>query len=625
MARIMNLGANALAVALAGLAFYVGGWGLLDNIWLSTLTVGLGLSIALLSDTMNRTRWQAALHLAIAALFLWIMWGWTDLMLRQEQFFITISTLDDVLAWTGIAITGYLTWRYFGLPMALVMLACVWYALGPSGWLAVAEDWRRVAENMWFSTDGVFGAPVEVVSRIVLVFILFGAVLQTSGAGEVLMKFAFAATGRFAGGPAHAAVVGSAMFGTMSGAPIANVVSTGVFTIPVIKRSGFSPAFAGGVEAAASSGGQLMPPVMGVVAFLMADVTGIAYPLICVAAAIPALMYYGSLFVAVLLEARRLGIGAVPKAERPVLTRQDWLKGLAFVVPLAVLVIWLLDGRSPQNAGWAATIAAVVLSLAFFPDYRHPRMWLKTLVDAGRTMGTLMIVATSVGFVIGIVNMTGIGLQFAEAIQNASGSNLLVSLVFVMLGCLVMGMGVPTGAAYLVIAIVLGPALEGLGLPTIAVHLFVVYFAALSVVTPPVALAAFAAAPIAGAGPMETGFAASRLALAGFVIPYLFVYHQDILIIVDGFHPVRLLWSVSAFALATWCVASAIAGFDTRPLPLWERALRILAGIVVLIPHATYAAPAAALGVGLIAFHRLSSPDRRTTQRQTAEQGGSST
>ena len=494
----LNTFSSGFAVALSCLAFYVGGWGIFDNVWVSGLTVWLGFMVGFFTFGKSHQNALPVVHIILAGIFTIIMWKWASIMLEQEEFFIEITKLDDILAWAGVAITGYLTWRFFGIPMLAVFTIMIWYVIGPQNLFGVAEDWQRVAENLWYSTDGAFGRPVEVVGRVVLIFILFGAVLQTSGAGEVLLKFAFAATGRFQGGPAHAAIVSSAMFGTLSGAAVANVVSTGVFTIPIIKRSGFSAKFAGAVEAAASTGGQIMPPVMGVVAFLMADVTGIPYLKIVVAAIIPAAMYYFSLFIVVLIEAKKQGIGAIPVEERKQLTKSDWLKSLAFWVPLGVMVAYLLDGRTPQNAGFAATIIAFVLCLIFFPKFRHPLKWLKMLISAGKVSATLMIIVTSIGFVIGVVNMTGIGLKFAELILSFSGSGLFVSLILVMLGCLVMGMGVPTGAAYLIIAIVLGPALESLGLPTIAAHLFVVYFGVLSVVTPPVALAAFAAAPIAG-------------------------------------------------------------------------------------------------------------------------------
>jgi len=616
LAKPFNWLADGFAILLTCLAFYIGGWGVFDNVWVSGLSVWFGFMVGFFSlqtvgPSSPLARLMPYFHIALALFFTFCLWKWAGIMLEQEEFFIEITRADDVIAWMGFAVAGYMTFRFFGIPMLAVFLVMIWYVVGPEGYFAVGEDWTRIAENLWYSTDGAFGRPVEVVGRVVLIFILFGAILQTSGAGEVLLKFAFAATGRFAGGPAHAAIVGSAMFGTLSGAAVANVVSTGIFTIPIIKKAGFSAKFAGAVEAAASTGGQIMPPVMGVVAFLMADVTGIPYLKIVVAALIPAAMYYASLFIVVLIEARKQGVGAIPPEDRQRLTGQDWLQSLAFWVPLGVLVAYLLNGRTPQNAGFAATIVAFTLCLVLYPSFRHPKKWLETVISAGRVSATLMIIVTSIGVVIGVVNMTGVGLRFAEAILEVAGSDLFISLLLVMLGCLVMGMGVPTGAAYLIIAIVLGPALERLGLPTIAAHLFVVYFGVLSVVTPPVALAAFAAAPIAGSKPMETGFEAVRLAIAGFIIPFVFVYHQDVLIIVDDFSLIGLIWACVAFIIATWSIASGLSGFDSAKLAIWERALRVFFGLAALWPEYLLAGPAALVALGLIGFHRMSAQGAR--------------
>ena len=511
----------------------------------------------------------------------------------------------------AIILISYLTFRFFGVPMLLVICAAALFVLAP-GWMGGADEaWTRVAENLWFSTDGVFGRPVEVVGRIVLIYIVLGAVLQASGAGAVLLRIAFAATGRLAGGPAHAAIVGSAMFGTLSGAAVANVVSTGVFTIPIIKKVGFSPRFAGGIEASASTGGQIMPPVMGAVAFLMADVTGIPYVNIIIAALIPALMYYGSLFAIVYVEARRAGIKPLPKEERVRLTRLDLIQSLAFWVPLGVIVGVLMTGRTAQNAGAYALMTAFVMCLLLFPKFRNPLRWFDALVDAGRSSATLMIVVAGIGFVIGVVNMTGIGLMFAENVLAFAESNLVMALVMVMFASLVMGMGVPTGAAYLIIAIVLGPAIEALGVPTIAAHLFVLYFGVLSSVTPPVALSAFAAAPIAKAGPMETGWAAVRLSSAGFIIPFIFVYHPDILLIIDDVSVFRVIWAIVAFAISTWGLVTAISGWEGSPLPVWQRLIRFICGLTVLAVDPAIALTAFAVLLGLTLQRRLMSRPAR--------------
>ncbi len=596
----LNMSAKALAALFALLAIYTAGFGVFDNTWFLGIVVALGATISLLRDNGDRPI-KRLVNFGVATVFLYLVWIWVQLALEQEVFFIEISNFQLTLGWIAFGLIAFATFREFGWPMVCVYLAMGAYIIAPFG---ADESWTRISENLWYSTDGVFGLPVQVVSRVVLIFIAFGAVLQASGAGNVLLKMAFAATSRFTGGPAHASIVGSALFGTISGAAVANVVSTGIFTIPIIKKAGFSPKTAGAVEASASTGGQVMPPVMGVVAFVMADVTGIPYLSIIVAALIPALFYYISLFVVVLVEARKLGIRPTPPEEREKMTRDDWLKSSSFFVPLLVIIFMLVEGRTAQYAGFCALVAATVMSLALFPDFRNPKAWWNALVDAGTTSATLMVVVIAVGFVIGVINMTGVGLQLSQAILMISGESLVVSLLLVMLGCLIMGMGVPSVTAYLVLALVMGPVLERLGVPTIAAHLFMLYFGVLSMVTPPVALAAFAAAPIARAKPMETGVEAIRLSFAGFIIPFLFVFYPDLLLI-EGFTFVGLTTAIISFLLATWLIATAVARFDANALPVWQSSLRLGAAVLVLWPSNIPTIAGALLGLALIFGGRL--------------------
>jgi TRAP transporter 4TM/12TM fusion protein len=602
LTRSIGFASDLLCAGLAIFAVIVAAIGVFDMVVVSGLTVLLGLLICFFRmehDKSQKSPQQLslALHGLMVLSLVYIFWEWGVMMFAQEETIITISLRQNVFAWVGIALISYLTYRFFGIPMLAVGVLSAVYVLLPPSLGGAGVGWQHVVENLWFSSDGVFGRPVEVVSRTVLVFIVFGAVLQQSGAGAVLLKIALAATGRFAGGPAHAAVAASALFGSLSGTAVANVVSTGVFTIPIMKKIGFKPSFAAAVEAAASTGGQIMPPVMGVVAFLMADITGIPYLKIIVAALIPSIMYYTSLFIVVFIEAKRLGVEAIPRKERVGLTRDDLLKSLALVIPLGVIVAVLFTGRTAQNAGFYALISAFVLCLFLFPDFRRPERWWLVLIDSGKTCAILMVIVSAIGFVIGVISMTGIGLMFAESVLSVASSNLWLALIFVMLSCLVMGMGVPTGAAYLMIAIVLGPVLHKLGLSLMAAHLFVVYFGVLSVVTPPVALAAFAAAPIAGANPMETGFTATRLAIAGFIIPYLFVFHPDLLLIVGEFSSIGLLWALFIFLMSSWGIATGLGGWEGRKLALWQRAVRLLAAVLLIVPGV----PSGLAGGGLLA------------------------
>lgn len=589
LARSIRFTMNFLAIGLAVFAIIVSAIGVFDMVVVSGLTAFLGLTIALirLEDKVHDTVFQKTrlfFHAVMVLSLLYLFLEWGQIMFEQEEAFIVISQRQNMFAWIAVVIIGYMAYRLFGITMLLFLLLVTGYLLLPERMGGAGEDWIRAIENLWFSSDGVFGRPVEVVSRIVLIFIVFGAILQQSGAGEILLRFSLAMTGSVSGGPAHAAIAASALFGSLSGTAIANVVSTGVFTIPIIKKAGFKPSFAGAVEAAASTGGQIMPPVMGVVAFLMADITGIPYLTIVIATIIPSLMYYGSLFLVVYVESKKMGIKPIPVKDRIKLTLDDGLKSLTFIVPLSIIVAVLVTGRTAQNAGFFGMVSAFVLCLIFFPKFRHPKKWFNALVDAGKTSAVLMVVVAAIGFVIGAINMSGISLMFAEKVLSIASSNIGMALVFVMISCLIMGMGVPTGAAYLMIAIVLGPVLNGLGLSLLASHLFVVYFGVLSVVTPPVALAAFAAAPIANASPFETGMEATRLSIAGFIIPYIFVFHPDILLVLDGFSIGGLIWAIIVFILAIWSITTAIGGWEFRVLPIWQRFVRLGSAILLIIP-----------------------------------------
>ena len=517
-----------------------------------------------------------------------VYYFWITLMNEQTDFFVEFTSGDYLIGFLGVGIIFYLTLRHFGMPLFLVCLLSLAILLFGNlipGSISIPEvEWFLISEKLWYSTDGVFGRPVAVVGQIVLVFILFGAILEASGAGETLLKFAFAVTGPLRGGPAHAAIVGSASFGTMNGAAVANVVTTGVFTIPMIKKTGFIPKFAGAVEATASTGGQLMPPVMGAVAFLMADITGIAYVTIIAAAAVPAIMYYFSLFVVVWLEARKMGLEPTPKAERVKLNRTDWVRSISFFVPLAVIVYVLLSGRTAQNAGFFGLISAFLTSLILYPEFRSLKVIYRALIRGGRTCATIMIVVAAIGFVVGMVNMSGLGIKFAATILSIAGDSLFLSLIVMAIGCLLLGMGVPVGAAYLIIVLVIGPALGKLGLSLLLTHLFVIYYASLSAITPPVAIAAFAAAPIAGAKPIETGVTAVRLAIAGFLIPFIFIYHSSIVLVEPDFTWLGLAWGVGAFVVSTAALATSLGMYSMGPLGLIQSGIRLVAGITVLVP-----------------------------------------
>lgn len=585
--------AALLGVALALVGIWIAGFGGFNETLLRVGTYALGAAVLLtlsLDRHLRAGRWLPfAIDLVVAAALAVSVWRWFAIGQALETGLYFFNRQDIVIGVIGLLALLELTRRSFGLPLVAVCVLVLVYAFVgrslPSIFRHGGYSMEQIVRVVWYSFDGVFGGPLSVVVTLILVFIVFGAVLEAIGAGATLLRFAVVATGRFRGGPAHAAIAASGVFGTMSGSVSGNVVGTGVMTIPMIKERGFPASFAGGVEAAASAGGQFMPPIMGAVAFIMSDVTGIPYLTICLAALLPAIFYYGALFVAVHVEAVARGIKPIPRKGLPRITPQDWRMSLCFVLPLALMLAIMLSGRSPAMAGFAAVIAVVVLGLILNPEVRRkPLMIAEGLRQAGVASAQILVAVGSIGIVIGVMNMTGLGLRFAGLIQTAAGTSLLFSLVLMMLGSLVLGMGMPTVPAYLIVVLVMGPAIERMGVPTLIAHLFVVYFGVLSAITPPVAIAAFAAAPIARANPVAIGAAATRLAMVGFLIPFVMVYNPSLTLVIDV-TATGLTWVCLRLALSIWMLTTGFAGYGGARLPLWSRALRLVVGFGMLFPE----------------------------------------
>lgn len=516
--------------------------------------------------------------------------------------------LDWWLALAGVVVLLEATRRLFGWPIVIIAIAGLLYCYaGPylPGFLYHSGmDLNRTMQTVFYGFQGIFGLPLGVVIRVVLIFVVFGVLLEATGASDALIRTSVALTGGTRGGPAHSAVVASALFGSMSGSVTANVVGSGTFTIPMIKRRGFSPATAGGIEAAASSGGQIVPPVMGAAAFLMADLTGEPYGTIALAALLPAVFYYGSLFCSISVQAAADGVQPVPESERVTLTRHDLVASLLFLLPILSIVIVLLAGRSPAMAGLVATGTALALGLLRKETRNNPKRLLAALAKAGRACASILVAVGCIGVVLGVLNLTGLGLSFASLIAEYSRSSLLMALFVTAFACLVLGMGMPTLPAYLIIILVLGPVMTQMGAELLAVHMFVFYFGVLSAITPPVAIGAFAAAPIAGADPMRTAFSALRLAIAGFMIPFVFVYEPGLLLIGD-FEPLTMLRVIVALGLAIWMINTALVGFSAGRLSWVARLVRLVVTAGLLVQIGWIQALFIALAIALIAARRL--------------------
>ncbi len=527
--------ALALSLVIVGVVFYVSVFGVFSD---SYLRVGMllvsGILIALIDfeRTTSRMNWLA-LALVSVALSLGV-YQYFQAAAEIETGLYFLSSTDIWMGLLGLVAIVELTRRSVGAVMAVVAGTVLLYGafghMAPGFLRHAGVSTEEIMTVLWFSFDGVFGRPMATVVSTILIFIMFGALLEFLAIDKVLVKLALATTGRLRAGPAAAATVASGLFGTISGSAVANVVGTGVITIPLIKKRGFSPRFAGAVEAAASSGGQITPPIMGAVAFIMADVTSVPYLTICLAAAVPAVLYYGGLFVAISCASRSMDIADDPQPRASF----DWREigqMIIFAVALAGIVITMVGGSSPAYAGFVGVALAAGLGFAIRPDLLIDLAgWTRFIRSGARISAQLVVIVGAVGIVIGVLNMTGVGLRFASLLSSLADDQLILSLVLMAIACLLLGMGMPTVPAYLIIVLVMGPSLQKLGVPIIHTHLFVLYFGVLSAITPPVALAAFAAAPIAGASPMITAVEASRLALPGFVIPFAFIFKPALLL-----------------------------------------------------------------------------------------------
>lgn len=465
----------------------------------------------------------------------------------------------------------------------------------------------------WYSFDGVFGRVTGLVADNVLIFLIFGAVLERTGAGESLIHISTALTARIRGGAAHAAIVASAVFGMMSGSVAANIAGTGVFTIPLIKRQGFSPNFAGAVETAASSGGQLTPPIMAAAVFVMADLVGMPFALVIVAAALPAVFKYIGLFAQVYAEAVRLDIKPLPKDQIPVLTSRDWLDSALIFLPIMALMGAFIMGKSPAMAGLIGVVTAIATGLVLNPKFRRePQRLLQALADGGVSAAQIMLAVGVIGIVLAVVNETGVAIRFATSIASAGEESLILALILAMFGALILGMGLPTLPAYLIIAIMIAPAIIKAGVLPLAAHMFVLYFAVYSSIVPPIAYGCYVAAPIAGGNPLQTSFVALRISVVGLLVPYVFVFSPSLLLVAGEFSWSELGVTICRLLAAIWMLASALGGADPRlgRLGAGQRAVRLVIGAAAMFPLPTIWVPAV---VATLALGFLS----RTQMRQT--------
>jgi len=477
--------------------------------------------------------------------------------------------------------------RVAGIVLALVAVFFIAYIfLGPylPGPLAHrGMTLMRFIDLQVLSTQAIFGTPISASAHMVFYFVMVGAFLERSGSGKLFVDLAYCLTGRAWGGAGKASVISSSLFGTVSGSAVANVLITGVVTIPLMKRSGFKPVMAGGIEATASTGGQLAPPIMGAAAFILADIVGVSYASVVVAAVIPAFLYYLSLFMLVDCHARREGLRpdpSLPVAESLAGLRARW----HLMPPLFLMIYLLMSHYSLMRIGAVTTLVIIAVSWARAATRMNLRAIFEAIVKGACSTAEIAIPSAVAGIIVGTLVQTGMALALQRWLLEVAGNSLLIALFGAMLLTIVFGMGMPTAAAYLVSAILIAPALQELGVPALAAHLFIFYFAILSMVTPPVALAGYAAAGLSGANLWTTGWVAFMIAVPGFLVPYAFVFDQGILLRGDALHILRVLATATTGVLG---LSAATGGYAFGPLVWPVRAALFCVSPLLIAPDAT--------------------------------------
>lgn len=579
----------AIAITFSVFQLYTAIFGVLDAQLQRAIHLGFGLALAYLLYPFRRAWTRDHYFHPIDIVFAVLGAATPAYLVIQYRELITragtVSPVDTVVGGLGILLVIEATRRVVGLPMVTVVLAFIAYAfLGPYMPGVLAHRGltpEQLIGHLYFTTEGIFGIPLGVSSTFIFLFILFGAYLESTGLGKFFIDLANAVAGWASGGPAKVAVLSSGLMGTVSGSSVANVVGTGSLTIPMMKKLGYNANFAGAVEAAASTGGQLMPPVMGAAAFLMAEFVGVPYIDVVKAAAIPALLYFTGVWLGVHFEAKRKKLKGIPRAELPnPLTLLKERGHLA--IPLIVIVYLLVSGYTPMRAALVAIFLSILCAMLRKSTRMKPIEIVYGLERGAKGVLGVLVACASAGIIIGVVTKTGVGLRLASGLIDLAGGMLLPAMFFTMITAIVLGMGVPTTANYVITSTIAAPALEQMGVPVLAAHMFVFYFGIIADVTPPVALAAYAGAGISGGNALKTGVHASKLAIAAFIIPYVFVL-SPVLLMVDA-TPLALVSVTLSALLGMIAISSALCGFLADHCRPYERLLLIIAGLLMIKP-----------------------------------------
>jgi TRAP transporter 4TM/12TM fusion protein len=606
---------STLLVALSIFHYYTAGYGILTEHWHKAIHLAAVLGLIFLLFPTRRTLpgpslggvpvidWLLAALVVAATIYLPLVFD--DLTFRIGS----PNTMDVLFGTLMVVLTLEAVRRAMGWVLPGIVCIFILYALFGnllSGVLAhPGSDWEGFINHVYLTQEGIFGIPAKVVATFVFHFVLFGVIATRMGLGQFFIDVASVAAGRYPGGPAKVAVVSSALFGSISGSSIANTVTTGSLTIPAMKKIGYRPHFAGAVEAAASAGGQITPPIMGAAAFVMIEFLEIPLTTLLIAASVPAFMHFWSVFVQVHFEAKRLGLRGMAEEDIPKLwpTIRD---GWPTVIPLVLLVGVIVQGYTPYLAAFWGITACIVVG---FLNPRN-RLTLKDLWDAfdmgARYALAVGAAAAAVGIVVGVVTLTGAGFRVGFIVTQAAASTaewfrplieflppgvatmqgltLFLTLLFVAMVCVAMGAGIPTTALYIVLAAIAAPSVMQLGVPPLAAHLFILYFGILADLTPPVCVAAYAAAGIAGSNPFRTGLTAFRLGMAKATVPFVFAYSPVMLIMVDGFTWSEFLFTTGTCALGVLVLGVGLTGYAFTHMGIGSQVLLVLSALLMITP-----------------------------------------
>lgn len=523
---------------------------------------------------------------------------WTINYERLVQSLGQLEQMDFIIGLLAVLLVLEAARRAVGLPITIIASLFLLYAyFGPQMPAFMAhrgQSVESIVNLMFYSTDGILGTPISVSATFIFVFLLFGAFLVKTGVGQYFNDLAVSLAGKLTGGPAKVAIFSSALQGTISGSSVANVVTSGSYTIPMMKKLGYKKEFAGAVEASASTGGQLMPPIMGAAAFLMVEFIGrgVTYWDIAKAAAIPALLYFTGIWIMTHFEAKRLGLRGLSDEEMP--NRKEVLKKIYLLVPIILIIVLMLVGVPVMHAALYGVLACILVGMFNKETRLGPLDILDALVDGARTALGVVAATACAGIIVGVVVKTGLGLSLANSLVKLAGGSILLTLVFVMIASLILGMGAPTTANYVITSTIAAPAIIALLAPNtpqdlvpvvvlLSAHFFVFYFGIIADITPPVALAAFAASGISGGDPIKTGVNSAKLAIAAFIIPYMIVFSPALLMV--DVTILQVIWVVFTAIMGMIAIGAGIIGYWYRKLYWFERIIVIVAGLAMVYPE----------------------------------------